>query len=180
MHEIFNICCKYDIMDIWHGVCPKKIINKTNPLMMIRKTVETYHLKKDLHTAQKSTCAYIALKIFKDKRYKLEPWLKHMGRFPSTDHRRTFLYSLLDVCNFERQCRNCGTNVSDMVKHRIKDCPGVEIQRNKFQMLMRFYNAPEELDLCNKDIVFRAALGRRSLLKVVCNFLLKIWDWKDN
>ena len=25
VHEIFNICCKYDRMDIWHGICPQKI-----------------------------------------------------------------------------------------------------------------------------------------------------------
>ena len=176
VHEIFNICCKYDRMDIWHGICPRKI----NPLARIRKIVETYHLKKDVEAAQKSACAYTALKVFKEKKYKFETWLTHRGRFSSTEHRRTFLYSLLDASNYDRECRNCGTMVKDVVKHGLQECPGLTGQRRIFRIVMRFYNAPKEFDFNNKEEVFKAALGKKSILKVVCDFLFKIWAWKGN
>ena len=179
VHEIFNICCKYDRMDIWHGTCrPSKVAQRINPLAMIRKMVEQYHLKKDLETAQRKSCVYTAIKVFKGKRYCFESWLKHMGRFPSTEHRRTFLYSLLDTSKYERLCRNCGSTVNDVVKHGLADCTGLKHQRRKFKMLMVFYNAPTELDLQKKGVVFEAALRKKSLLKVVCSFLLQIWAWK--
>ena len=176
VHEIFNICCKYDRMDIWHGNGAKIIPHKVNPLARIKKMVEAYHLKKDIETAQKSTCAYTAMKIFKEKRYSFESWLKQVGRFHSTAHRRTFLYSLLDVSNFNRVCCKCGAQVRDMVKHGLNDCPGLLSQKSIFILLMKFYNAPRDIDFTKKVEVFKAALRKRSLLKVVCNFLLKIWN----
>ena len=179
VNEIFNICCKYERMDIWHGICPSNVTQKINPLA-IRKMVEQYHLKKDLETAQKKSCVYTALKVFKGKKYRFESWLQHMGRFPSTDHRRTFIYSLLDTSNYDRVCRNCGSTVTDVVKHGLADCPGLKHQRRKFRMLMEFYNVPKEVDLQKKVDVFEAALRKKSLLKVVCNFLQNIWAWKSN
>ena len=177
VHEIFNICCKYDRMDIWHGMVSNKVALKVNPLARIKRMVQTYHLKKDLGTARKSTCFYATLRVFKDKKYMFEPWLKHIGRFHSTDHRRTFLYSILDVSNFNRVCRNCGSaTVRDMVHHGLNDCLGIERQKRIFQMLMNFYNAPQDIVLTNKTEVFRAALRKKSLLKVVCDFLLQIWN----
>ena len=176
VHEIFNICCKYSRMDIWHGQCPKNI----NPLVRINSIVESYHLKKDVETARRTNSAYTALKVFKEKRYSLEPWLMDIGRFPSTKHRRVFLYSLMDICNYERVCRNCGSKATDIMKHGLTECSALASHRRKFRMLMRFYNTPKELQLDRKQEVFRAALGKKSLLKAVCNFLLRIWDWDNN
>ena len=173
VHEIFNICCKYNRMDIWHGLCPKKV----NPFTMIKKTVETYHLKKDIEAAQNSTCAYTALKVFEQKRYNFEQWLLEIGRFPSTKHRQVFLYSILDVSNYERVCRNCGSKETDIMKHGLTDCKGLGNQKRRFRVLLKFYNAPEDLDFLSKTEVFRAALGKKSLMKVVCDFLITIWDW---
>ena len=67
--------------------------------------------------------------------------------------------------------------MTDVVKHGLADCPGLKDQRRKFRMLMVFYNAPKELDFQKKVDVFEAALRKKSLLKVVCNLLLKIWAW---
>ena len=67
-----------------------------------------------------------------------------------------------------------------MVQHGLNDCPGLGSQKRTFILLMKFYNAPRDIDCTKKAEVFKAALGKRSLLKVVCNFLLKIWKWDDN
>ena len=180
VHEIFNICCKYERMDIWHGNSPNAVAQKVNPFTMIRRLVEEYHFKRDLQTAQETNCAYTALKSLKGKTYRFESWLKQIGRFPSTTHRQTFLYSLLDVSNYERVCRNCGSTVTDVVNHGLSNCPGLQSQRRIFRTMMTFYNAPPELKLQKKTDVFEVALRKKSLLKVVCNFLLQIWNWKPD
>ena len=160
IHEIFNICCKYGSMDIWHGICPKKV----NPFARIKRMVEEYHLKKDLEVLRRTNCAYSVLRIFKDKKYMLEPWLRGIGRFPSTKHRRVFLHALLDVASYERKCGNCGTTVKDLTTHGLKECPRVTHKREIFKITMKFYNATEGLDTTNRVQVLEEALVKKSLL----------------
>ena len=89
IHEVFNLCCKYDRMDLWHGRCPEKV----NPLTRIRKLVEEYHLKKDLEAEKKVNCIYRRPAGCKDKKYIFDERLKQPGRFQNTEHRRVFIYS---------------------------------------------------------------------------------------
>ena len=175
IHEIFNICCKYGTMGIWHGKCPMKI----NPLARIKRIVEAHQLQIDLGILRRSNCVYSALRIFNEKKYMLEPWLNGMGRFASTRHRQVFLYTMLDVANYDRQCGNCGTIVKDITSHGLQNCPKVTHQREIFVITMRLYNAPKELDMTNKSQVMKEALVKKSLLKVVCDFLFIIWNWED-
>ena len=174
IHEIFNICCKYGSMDIWHGICPKKV----NPYERIKRLVEDYHLKKDLEVLHRTNCAYSTLRIFKDTKYMLEPWLRGIGRFQSTKHRRVFLHALLDVASYDRKCGNCGTTVTDITTHGLKECTRVTHKREIFNMTMKLYNATEGLDTTNRVQVLKEALVKKSLLRVVCDFLLIIWNWE--
>ena len=174
VHEIFNICCKYACMDIWHGRCPRKV----NPYARIRRIVEAYHLQEDLEVIRGSTCAYAALRQFKEKKYNIEPRLRGVGRFQSTKHRRVFLYAMLDVSSYDRQCQNCGAHVKDITSHGLQGCPMLKHQRTLFEQMMKFYDAPRELNIRSKAQVLREALEKKCLLKVVCNFLLVIWKWK--
>ena len=175
IHEIFNTCCKYGSMGIWHGQCPKKV----NPLARIKRIVEAYHLQRDLGILRRSNCAYSTLRTFKDRKYSLEPWLQGMGRFASTKHRRMFLYALLDVANYNRQCVNCEATVKDITSHGLKECPRVEKEREIFRLTMRLYNAPKNLDMGCKSQVMIEALVKKSLLKVLCDFLIIIWNWDE-
>ena len=174
MSEIFNICCKYACMDIWHGNCPTKV----NPYARIRRIVEAYHLQKDLEALRRCTCAYAALRQFKEKQYNIEPRLRGVGRFQSTKHRRVFLYAMLDVSSYDRECQNCGAQVQDITSHGLQGCPLLKHKRSLFEQKMKFYDAPRELDIRNKAQVLREALEKKCLLKVVCNFLLVIWKWE--
>ena len=64
IHEIFNICCKYRCIDIWHGKCPKTI----NPLAQIRRIVEAHQLQLDLQILHQSNSAYSKpMKIIRSK-----------------------------------------------------------------------------------------------------------------
>ena len=55
----------------------------------------------------------------------------------------------------------------------------VKHQRRIFEITMRLYNVPETLDMRNKSQVMKEALVKKSLLKVVCDFLLIIWNWEE-
>ena len=52
-------------------------------------------------------------------------------------------------------------------------------ERTIFELMMKFYDAPKELDIRSKIQVLREALVKKCLLKVVCNFLLIIWKWEE-
>ena len=175
VHEVFNICCKYACMDIWQGKCP----NKVNPYARIRRIVEAYHLQSDLGVLRGSTCAYATIRLFKDKKYNIEPWLRGLGRFPSTKHRSVFLYAMLDVSSYDRLCQNCGAKVKDITSHGLQGCPMLKNERTIFALMMKFYDAPKDLDIGSKIQVLREALVKKCLLKVVCNFLLIIWKWEE-
>lgn len=138
IHEIFNIFCNYGNMTIWHGRRPEKI----NPLARIRRIVEAHHLQLDLETLRRSNTAYSTMRVFKEKRYTLKPWLQGMGRFASTKHRRIFLHAMLDVCNYDRPCENCGATVQDITTHGLQACPTVEHQRKILIIKMKLYIVP--------------------------------------
>ena len=131
IHEIYNICCKHDRMDIWHWTCPQNI----NSLSRIKKIIEAHHLKKDLAKLGGSNCAYSTLRIFKDEKYILEPWLRGIGRFPSTKHRRMFMYALLDTASYERPCKNCVVVVRDITSLGLQECPRIVNQTRRFAPL---------------------------------------------
>ena len=53
-HEIFNLCCKYNVIDFWHG----KLKGLTNPASFIKDKILTFSLKKDLSIGRKRSCAF--------------------------------------------------------------------------------------------------------------------------
>ena len=76
VHEIFNLCCKYNMMWVWHGV----IAPKQNPMNAIKKQIVEYHLKKDVEKAKTYSCIYTALCLTHkeyDKHYQLEDFFHH-------------------------------------------------------------------------------------------------------
>ena len=120
IHEIFNICCKYNMMWVWHGVLKPK----QNPFSAIKKQVVAYHLKRDLSKARTVNCLYSVLCIRHKKygkKYRLESFLKNFGTFESSEHRRFFLYSFLDTCAYSRKCPKCYCTVNDILQHTLKD-----------------------------------------------------------
>ena len=159
VHEVFNLCCKYGIMELWQGQCPKKV----NPLSRIRKVVEAYHLNRDMEEAKKANCIYRKAMKLKMKKYMFEERLKEPGRFKSTVHRKAFLYAWLDTAKYERECKNCGKQLKDIVRHGLEKCKRVEHHRKVYILKMQFYEAPERLNLLNKTDVFEAAMVKNIL-----------------
>ena len=168
VHEAFNLCCRYNCMDVWHG----SITERVNPYMKIRSIVETYHYEQDLKVAQKTKCIYTALHLFDREKYGFDSWFQTSGRFESSIKRRCFIYALLDTGAYRRDCRRCGENVADIVTHCFSTCPGLDRERQTFILRMKFYGAPEGLDFNSKEAVFRIAYNKQIFLKELCNFLL--------
>ena len=50
LHEVFNLCCKYDLINVWHG----NIGFKSRSMMFLKKTVQAFNFKKKLKVRQGS------------------------------------------------------------------------------------------------------------------------------
>ena len=173
IHEVFNLCCKYNRMDIWHGQCPKKI----NPLSRIRNIVLDYHLKNDEETARRVNCIYTRITVLKAKKYNFEERLTKLDIFQNTDHRSVFLQALLESDKYEKECRNCEQRVRNFTQHGMEECKAVEQQRTLFKMRMKFYDATEKTSQLKLEDIFNEAMSRKCVMKVVCEFLIVIWNW---
>ena len=172
VHEVFNICCKYDCMDIWHGLCPKGVSPKT----MIKKRIEAYHYKEDLKKADKTKCLYTSLTCFERKKmkYKFDERFSKPGNFQSSEHRRWFIYALFDTCSYHRECCRCGEYVLDMIQHCLRDCKSIQRQRDIFFITMRFYNLPPECNMTDKRQLFLFAQTKQCYLNILCQFLKEV------
>ena len=54
IHEVFNLCCKYDMIDIWHG----KHKGIANPKLYIKDKILKFSLKNDKEIGRKRSCAF--------------------------------------------------------------------------------------------------------------------------
>ena len=68
----------------------------------------------------------------------------------------------------------------DITSHGLAECTSLRHQRKVFCMMMKFYNAPKNIDLSNKLEVFLLALSKKCYLKVFCRFLLGIWGREED
>ena len=113
VNEIFKLCCKYNHLNVWVGICRPKI----NPLREIRSIVEEFWYKKDLQKVLQTNCLYTALfvknRLYDYKKYTIENLLKHIEKFPDAG-RNFFLYAFLDTCQYEKRCPRCNCLEKDM------------------------------------------------------------------
>ena len=160
---MFNLCCKYDCMDIWHGKCPAKV----NPYSRIKNRIQIYHLKQDVAVARRTKCLYTALTNSRYKNYQFDKRFLSLGKFKTSIHRRLFLLSMFDCGNYLRECRHCSTTVQDVVEHCLADCKGMVQSRKLLRMRFKLYNASEKEDFNDKLGVFQLALTKKCYLTVL-------------
>ena len=77
IHEIFNLCCKYNVIDFWHG----KLKGLTNPTSFIKDKILSFSLKDDLSIGRKRSCAFTDIYLsnifsYKKSYYLVEPFLE--------------------------------------------------------------------------------------------------------
>ena len=177
VHEIFNLCCEYNMMWIWHGT----ISSKLNPLSQIKRHIEQCHLKKDLETSYRSNCVYATIGLSGNeygKKYKSDKFLRRFGFFESAEHRRFFLYSLLDTCAYPRSCPQCGTETNDTLTHALTECPKASKLRIVLTLKLLLFNANREVSptkLGCKKTLYKLAMVNRLFRKTLCEFLVAFW-----
>ena len=184
VHEVFNLCCKYGRMDIWHGLCP----NKVNTYIMIKRMVQTYHYDKDVEKARRTTCQYTSLTDFTSvgpllpkthsENYKFDDRFRKIGQFKDSKHRRLFLYAFLDTGAYEKKCNHCGDSIRDLTDHALTECWALVQLRYRFQLLMKFYDAPASTSFKNEDNVFALALTKYCFMKALTEFLEVVEELK--
>ena len=80
VHEIFNLCCEYKMMWVWHGTCSRK----NNPLALIKRQIVGHHLQRDLKSAAAVNCVYTNLILTSSpygKKYTLYKFQSVLGFF---------------------------------------------------------------------------------------------------
>ena len=106
LHEIFNLCCKYNVIDFWHG----KLKGLTNPASFIKDKTLAFCLKNDLSIGRKRSCAFtdILSNIFSYQQsyHLVEPFLEK-DFFTSASARCSVTKFLLLTRALYRMCIFC-------------------------------------------------------------------------
>ena len=178
VHEVFNLCCKYSLQWVWHGI----INTKENPLARIKREIVAHHLKKDLESSRKVDCIYTSLCLIGNK-YRFEKFFESFGNFKNTEHRRFFLYSLFDTCAYSRKCPKCNFLVRDVLNHTLTHCTKTKkirlILKLKLTLLNTGTHVPPTKLTCKTDLYFLAML-HRSFRNAICEFLTKVGYYTTN
>ena len=173
-NEVFKICSKYNHLNVWVGICKPKV----NPLREIRQVVEKYCFTKDLQKVLQTKCLYTTLfikkRVYKDKKYKLEQFLAHMGQFPDAEGRKFFLYALLDTCQYERRCPRCNCLEKDIISHILSSCEKSQQLRLNTRLKFIFYGVPTTFNFNDKAIFSLVIDAKLIFLRVLCTFLTVI------
>ena len=176
VHELFDLCCKYNLLWVWYGI----INPKENPLARIKREIVAHHLKKDIESAKKIDCVYTSLCLIGKKygkKYRFERFFENFGNFHDTQHRRFFLYSFFETCAYSRRCPKCNAQVTDILKHTLTDCTKTKEIRLLLRLKLLFYNAtslvaPTKLNC--KTTLYSLAMLDKLYRKTLCEFLVNV------
>ena len=175
VHEVYNLSLKYDCLDVWLRISRPK----ENKLNSIRKSVEAFHLTRDMKKCCASQCMYTSLILNTNlkvhKRYTFEDFFKRLGQFPDTMGRCKFIFALLDRCNFERECPMCRERHFDVLEHTLHGCPKARHLRVLLKMKLELFNIPGNIDITNKAELFTLAIRKRLYRRVLCEYLCNLY-----
>ena len=138
------------MMWVWHGT----ISSKDNPLALIKRQIVRSHLQRDVSSAAGKICIYTNLILSTTsygKRYVLCKFLRVLGFFQSTEHRRFFLYSFLDTCSYSRLCPACHWEVRDVLTHALNSCRKTRSMRLTLRIKLLLFNGDKVDQHTNLD-----------------------------
>ena len=160
VHEVFNLCCKYNVIDFWHG----KLNGLTNPSTYIKGKILTFSLKNDLKISRNRSCAFTDIylsNIFSyQKSYHLvDPFLSH-DFFVSASARCFVTKFLLQARTFHRKCIFCSLEFKDSHSHHLFLCTHLKKQRCLLRNKLVLYNFPSD-NFGNKKIFYETVLSKK-------------------
>ena len=104
-HEVFNICCKYNILYLWHG----NSANHINPLRAIKRIIISKNLREDLEKGRPKKCSFAKIFLHNpfayQKNYHLPEPFCQPDLFETPNGRKRFVKGLLHPCSYKVQGR---------------------------------------------------------------------------
>ena len=184
LHEVFNLCCKYNNISIWHGICPRKTnLQKLDPLRWIKKVVIDQNLSIDLEEARSIDSAYSCLFLnsfspYKSdfKKYRTCKMFQKVGLFESADGRKRFIKAILTTNPFSEFCKFCKGYFSKLLQHQLTECQELKHQRRILELELNLFRNIEAEPIPITDIshVISSVIPKKCLLRCFTNFLQAI------
>ena len=176
---VFNICIKYNLMHIWHGLAPQGSLNrKLNPLHYIKRVITTQNLRADLEDGRtrKSSFSenYLANPFIYQKKYQIVEPFGQANCFSSPDGRKRFIKALLHPCSYPENCSLCGEQTRDSCDHLLTTCQRVPNPRKKLHLKLTLYNYPANHLPLTKASLIQRSLTNRLWRKCFVDFLKEV------
>ena len=143
-HQVFNICCRYDAINIWHGIASAKL----NPLRSIKKIILLKNLRNDLEKGRKYNCIFT--KIFLSNPFTYQKNYHLVKPFNKQDYSsfrkdsKILVEALLDPNSCQKECQDCGLSTEDFSTHFLTQCSKLSRSRHLLQLKLLLYNFPTE------------------------------------
>ena len=171
IHEVFDLCCKYNLMELWHG-------NLSNLAgMSIARKVLTYSLASDLKKGRKFSCLfsdiYLSNVFSYQKSYHLVHPFKSFNFFSGIDDRRCIIRLLLYPRSFKSYCPYCHVKYEDILRHFFVDCTFIGTEREKMYLKLQMYNFHREDNNDFKSFVAKC-LQNKLWSRCIADFLTDI------
>ena len=173
IHEVFNLCCKYDAINIWNG----KLEGLTNPTSYIKNKILIFNLANDLDVGRRRHCAfrdiYLSNCFSYQKSYHLVKPFINKDFFQSASARCNIVKVLLYPHVFTRKCKFCSQEFKDVLLHQLFSCINLENYRRLLRSKLALYNFPTD-KLTDSKHSLKTALERKIWTKCFCEFLADI------
>ena len=170
-HQVFNICCKYNAMNIWHGIVPEYL----NPLQSIKRIILSANLRKDLEIGRTHTCGFTTIFLSNpfeyQKNYHIVEPLNRLDYSSFPNDSKVFIKSLLDPNSYLKECQHCGLPCKDMLTHFLTECQELNEPRRLLNLKLSFYNFPQEHLPLEKNVLLTLVFNNTSWRKCLGNFL---------
>ena len=170
-HEAFNICCKYNVLHLWHG----NAANHKNPLLAIRRIIIAQNLRKDFEIGRTKKCSFAKIFLsdpnFHQKNYQLPETFRQPDCFETPIERKKVVKAILHPCSYEQNCDLCDDSYKDKFHHFLTSCPRLTGYRKELYLRLTFYSFPKDLFPMNKTQFLERVLGHKKWRCCLAKFL---------
>ena len=171
-HEVFNICCKYNILYLWHG----SSANHINPLLAIKIIIISKNLREDLEKGRSKKCSFANIFLRNpfayQKNYHLPEPFCQPDQFATPNGRKRFVKAILHPCSYKEECLLCRQIYTDKLYHFLTECPRLSKPRKQLHLKLELYNFPLEKLLLN-DKLLGLALEKNAWRNSLTKFLIE-------
>ena len=177
--DVFNICIKYSLMHIWHGLAPQGNFNrKLNPLHLIKVAITNQNLRADLEDGRTRNNSfsknYLVNPFIYQKKYQIVEPFGQANCFSSPDRRKRFIRALLHPCSYLENCSLCGVQTRDLCDHLLTTCQRIPDPRKKLRLKLTLYNYPADYFPLTKSSLIQYSLTNALWRKCFADFLNEV------